>query len=616
VAADLVLLETIGEGVRMPKTATTTRVAGPMMRLTFTANALRDPEFRDYLQKKNAVKSKSWTWDIPFEREDDLSFIISEIKDEFGYPIIVMEIIDDVDSNIEKNFGIRDFSKLPIIRHSSAMPSFMYMPRVELGDINHNTFSMKVSEKLVDVANNLPSGDLKTRVSYMADGMRVGRHFLVATYDDVVVYADNAIGIVPEPGMQFRVKDPDSGHMVQTEVTEVVRDKPGHPKKGIHYKVRSLDDGKEITLKRPWVKPFDKDAAAHLEACGCEGPPPPQDDMLPENPSLGYFPGGDGSFFIFRLPEDGAHPMLQAPEAPAAMEPPGYGRFPGDGPPGPPPMLPPPPPSMPPVMPGMPPAMPHMEGPPPMGPAMAPLKIKPRSPYEGPGPLPFPPRGGPFSDEGAQPPHGSPFPGLMPPQEDHGPTEQDTQVFAPVSIPPRQNPDTPGEGDALDDSEQKILDEIKKKVKPKLKFTTMSRDPKSPSGAPEEEIEEAIKKLRSKVSDLPSIKDIRRDLTPAGKPVLFVHTTSPRGLEGKLPSSVNGFEVRIAPLHDSLAESESEGEDKEAADVLVAPSPDRAENGRSKGREIEPGPYPNQVSGPPPVGDELVKQIRDIPKLP
>lgn len=612
VAADRVLLETIGEGVRMPRTATTTRVAGPMIRLTFTANALRDPEFRDYLLKKNAVKSHLWTWDIPFEKEDDIAFVLSEIKDEFGYPIIVMEILDDVDSVLTKNFGIRDFSKLPIVRHSSAFPAFMYIPRVDPQDVRHNTCNMQVAEKLVDVANNLEKSALKTRVTHMADNMRVGRHFLVATHADVVVYADNAIGIVPEVGMQFRVKDPDTGKMTQTEVTEVMGDKPGEPKRGMRYKVRSLEDGKEIELRRPWIRPFDKDAAVRLESCGCGGPPMPPDEMLPEKPPLGYFPGGDGEFFIFRLPNEEEHPMLQAPPGPPPMmppppplmpppPPPGYGRFPGDEP----PML---APSM-------------MEHPMMEHPMMPPpLKIQPRSPYSPGGPFPFPPMGGPPSDAPAPPPPHGPRPPvvLVGPShtEEHGPVQRDTQVFAPVDAPPPppRNPDAPSEGEALDEAEQKILDKIKKRVKPGLKFKNLPRDPTAPSGALEEEIDDAIKKLKKKLSDNSSVKDIRRDLTPQGKPVLFVHTTMPKSLEGKLPSSVNGFEVRVSPLHNSLADGEDA--DKEAADVLVAPSEDRPNNGDSKGRELPPGPYLNQTSGPPPMGEELSRQTRDIPKIP
>lgn len=607
VAADRVLLETIGEGVRMPKTARMTRVAGPMIRLTFTANALRDPEFRDYLRKKNAVKSLHWTWDIPFDKEDDISFILSEIKEEFGYPIIVMEILDDSEAVLEKNFGIRDFSKLPIVRHSSVAPALMYIPRVEPGDLRQNTCNMQVAEKLVDVANNLSEGKLKTRVAYLADTMRVGRHFIVATYEDLVVYGDNAIGLVPEPGMQLRVKDPDSGSMVQTEVTEVVRDTPGHPKEGIRYKVRKLDDGKEIELKRPWIRPFDKDAAVRLETCGCGGPPMPPDETLPEKPPLGYFPGGDGSFFIFRLPEEAPHPLLGPagpPPGPPPLPmpepggcggppppPPPYGRFPGDEPPPPPlPLLPPP------------------------------LKIQPRSPFapqEEEVPFPFPPAGGPFSDAPAPPPPHGPRPPIVltgpPAQEEHGPVQQDTQVFTPAPPPKPTNPDEPSEGEALDEAEQKILDEIKKRVKPGLKFKNLPRDPTAPSGAQEEEVDDAIRKLRKQLSGNPSVKDIRRDLTPTGKPVLFVHTTMPKHLKEKVPTSVNGFEVRVSPLHDSLADGEDA--DREAADVLVAPSPDRPEQGKSKGREREPGPYLNQTSGPPPQGEELHRQTRDIPKM-
>lgn len=585
VAADRVLLETIGEGVRMPtRTATTTRVAGPMIRLTFTANALRDPEFRDYLRKKKAVNSRHWTWDIPFEKEDDIAFTLSEIKEEFGYPIIVMEIVEDIENRIYRNFGLRELGKLPILRHSSAL---LYIPRVARSEVRLGTVNLSVSEKLVDVANNLDDGDLKTRVAGLADNLRVGRHFLILTPQDMIRYKDGAVGVVPEPGMTFRVKDPDTGSMVQTEVTEVVRQKKGAPT----YKVRTIDTGKEISL----------DHGAFLNACGCGGPGP---DMAPDMgpsapPGLAHFPGGDGQVFLFRLPKKQEE---MAPPPPAPM---GYGRFPGEG--SPEPMAPPP------MMAPMPP--PLEPGPPMMGPPLkfTPLPPSPSAPPSG-GPLPFGPGGSPFSDVPAPPPpHGPPPPVVMGPppgKEEHGPIKQTTQVFAPVD-PPEQD----------EDVEQKVIDQIKKKVKPGLKFTNLPRDPIAPSGASEEEVDQAVKKLRDKLKGNPSVKDVRRDLSPHGKPVLFVHTTSPKSLEGKLPDSVNGFEVRVSPLHNSLADeidsSDREAEedsDREAGDSLVAPSPDRPENGDSKGREHGPTPYMNQVSGPPPMGDELNRQNRDIPK--
>lgn len=586
VAADKILLETIGEGVRMPRTATTLRVAGPMIRLTFTANALRDPEFRDFLRKKKAVQARHWTWDIPFEKEDDIAFVLSEIKEEFGYPIAIMQILDDAENAMYQNYNIRNFKDLPIVRHSSAL---QYIPRFDPGQVSLKTCDLSVSEKLIDVANQLQDGALKHKVANLADSLRVGAHYLVATFDDLVVYADNAIGIVPEPGMQFRVKDPDTGSMVMTEVTEVVRDKPGKPKKGMRYKVRTLDTGKEIEVKRPWTRPFDKDAATHLATCGCGDMQPPHD--MEGKPPVGYFPADDGSFFIFRLPEqdrmEPPAPPPPAPMPPALSEPMGppspYGRFPGDA-------------------------------PPPMPPFRVPPRVEPYNPEAVP---PFPPMGGPYNDVPAPPPpHGPPPPVVMgpPPQkEEHGPVKEDTQVFVPVDQ--THNPDVAHEGVPHDEVESKILDTIKKRVKPGLKFTNLPRDPIAPSGALEEDIDEALEKLRTRFKDNPDVKDVRRDLSPHGKPVLFVHTTKPKALkDDEVPSSVNGFEVKVSPLHDSLADEAAE--DKEAADVLVAPSPDRPENGHPSGagEHREPGPYGNQVSGPPPMNDPLVDQTRDIPK--
>jgi hypothetical protein len=552
VAADKILLETIGEGERMPKQASTVRVAGPVMRVTFTSNALRDPEFRDFLRKKNARKSKHCTYDVPFDRDEDISFFLSEVRDEFNYKIEVFQIMEDADEFVEKDFGVYRFSDLPLSRFSSFGRTLSYLPPVKNPpkNISANALSVLGAEKLVDVANNLPENHpLRSKVAGLADRLRVGAHILIATEEDVIRYADGAIGIVPEPGARWMERDPDTGAAALVEMVEVVRPKQGAPV----YKVRRLDTGKEIELRQS----LSKDACPPPPDGGNMALPPPP-PPAPESP-FGHIIGEDDVYYIVQIPKS---PGMQGP---GGFEPPPFGRFPGDEPPLPPP-----------------------------GAA-----------------LPF------VSPGGNLAPPAPPVSGL-PPAVDQGPVVEQEGVFV-VNDRPLTNPDAT-KPEQPDFAEEQLVEEIRKQTKPGLKFLNApARSPVAPSGATPAEIDEAVEKLRSMFKGDPRVKDIRRDLSPQGKPVLYLHCTMPRAMKDEVPDSVNGFSVVLAPLHDSLtkeidSESLSAEPSDTTADSLVNPMPNRPENGKSKGRDFPPGPYLDQVSGPPSMNDSLVTQIRDIPK--
>lgn len=541
VAADKVLLETIGEGERMPKQASTVRIAGPVMRVTFTANALRDPEFRDFLRKKNAVKTKHCTYDIPFEREEDISFFLSEVRDEFSYKVEVFQLMEDADEFVERDFGVYRFSDLPLSRFSSFRLALSYLPAAKNSPstVGRNSLSMKGAEKLVDVANNLAATNpLRERVAGLANRLRAGAHILIATAEDVIHYADGAIGLLPEPGARWAQKDPDSGELALVEMVEVRRTKQG----SALLKVRRLDTGKEIVLDKPWVHPYDRTA--------CGGEPAANPEM-----PFAHVVGEDDVYYIVQVPKA---PGLQGPAMPpppAGFGPAPFGRFPGDA--------------------------------PPLSPVPMPMAVEPGS-------LPFAP---------------------PPPMFDQGPVVQSEDVYV-VNDRPRSNPDS-GAGGQVDFTEQEIVEDIRQKTKPGLKFLNAPSGPSSPSGASSEEIDEAVAKLRSMFKADPRVKDVRRGLTPKGKPVLYLHSTMPRSTKNEAPDSVDGFEVVVSPLHDSLVREVSEGSPEPSdttADSLVNPMPNRPENGKSKGRDYPPGPYMDQVSGPPPMNEPLVVQVRDIPK--
>ncbi len=548
VAADKILLETIGEGERMPKQASTLRIAGPVMRVTFTSNALRDPEFRDFLRKKNARKSKHCTYDVPFEREEDISFFLSEVRDEFDYKIEIFQIMEDADEGVEKDFGVYRFSDLPLSRYSSFRLALTHLPAVKNPPthISGNALSMEGAEKLVDVANNLPKNHpLRTRVAGLADRLRVGAHLLIAVDEDIIRYADGAIGLVPELGARWMERDPDTGTSALVEMVEVVRPKQGAPT----YKVRRLDTGKEIELRHPRIQPVTKDAC----------PPPPGGANLPPESPFGHIIGEDDVYYIVQIPKA---PGQGPGGPPAGFEPPPFGRFPGD---------------------------------------VAPPALPPPG-----GALPFP-----FPGGNNHPTLPAPVSG-PPPAVDQGPVVEQEKVFVVEDQP---------QPEQVDFAEQEIIEDIHKKTKqPGFKFLNAPhKNPIAPSGAAEEEITEAVEKLRSMFRGDPRVKTVRRDLSPQGKPILYVHSTMPKAMRDEVPDSLNGFEVVLAPLHDSLLkETDNNGISAEpsdtTADSLVNPMPNRPENGKSKGRDFPPGPYLDQVSGPPSMNDSLVTQIRDIPK--
>lgn len=562
VAADKILLETLSEGTEMPRHASTVRVAGPMMRITFTANALRDPEFRDFLSKKKAVKSGSWQYDIPFEREEDLKFILNEIRDEFGYKIEIFEILDDVDISVDKDFGIRSFKDLPLSKFSAvngpARLMFTYIRPSNEMSAHRATASLETSEKLIDIANLLPADSpLKERVANLADRLRVGRSYLIASSDDVIRYADGAVGLIPEVGTRWQEKDPDTGDSSMVELVRV--DKKA--KRGPHYVVKALDSGKEFTIKRPWIRPFEKDACEHM------APPPPMMDggnlPLPPPPSmmgdgLAHFDTGNG-FYIFQLPSGD-----MMPEAP----PPGFGRFPGDAAPAPAPVA--PAPAAHPVLR----FMPRM-GPPP---APVPMDMAPPvdSPCGGPGPLPAPEE-------------------VMPPLAPSVDLPDSAQGPAPAAVVE--------EGPRVDSTKTYVPKE-EQKSKTKIKFTPVDPD-----------VDDVLAQLQDMFKGDPRVKDMRTSMGEDGAPVIHVHATTPKSMRDEVPEKIDGVEVRLSPFHESESSDEVDAEDKEASDNLVSPMSNRPQNGHPTIEDRPPGPYLDQVSGPPPVmWDPLLEQTRDITK--
>lgn len=565
VAADKVLLETIGEGERMPKHASTLRIAGPVMRITFTANALRDPQFRDFLRKKNARKAGHFTYEIPFDREEEINFFLSEVREEFNYKVEIFQIMEDADEFVEKDFGVYQYSDFPTSRAASFRLAMTYIPRVKNRTAMYeNTHSLVGADKLVDVANNLGENHpLHARVAELASHLRTGGNFLVAAAEDIIHYASGAVGVIPEEGTRWMAKDPDSGEQTMVEMVKAVRSgNTSLPK----YKVRRIDNGKEITLNRPWISPSREACGGDMMPAPIEGPPQGPGlpgpaiigpDMPPEVP-FGHIIGEDNMFYIVQVEKDKQMGPSLGPVEEAfhsvSPPPPPYGRFPGD------------------VV----------------------LSVPPRMETN----PPFPSSGGELSPV-------PPFSGPTPTPEQHAPA-----MFEEVVITVTDE----GSDSEADFAEEEILEDIEEHAT-KLKFKERSSDPVAPSGAEEEDVIEAISKLKSLFKGDPRVKEVRRGLSSKGKPVLYLHSTMPRSMKDEVPKSLGGFQVILAPLHDSLVKESKKDEDEDVvADSLVNPLPNRPQNGKLPKREYTPGPYLDQVSGPPPSGDVLVTQVRDIPK--
>lgn len=285
IAADKVLLGIIGEGERMPKHAETVKLAEQVMRITFTGNALRDPEFRDWLRKKHATKAKHMTWDIPFDREDDISFTLREIRDEFGYKVEVFHIMDDTDSLIEHDFGLYQLSDYPLSRYSAFRVAMTYVPPAESMEISLPSMSLEASARLKDVWAKLPGGPLRVRVASLSDRLRVAAHIFVASKKEVIHYANGAIGVIPEVGQRWVESDPDTQQPTVVELVEVI--KGGSDK--LAYKARSLDTGKEIILRRSWLR----------SACPNGGAPMPP----PPDAPAAHIIGEDDLYYIVQLPK-------------------------------------------------------------------------------------------------------------------------------------------------------------------------------------------------------------------------------------------------------------------------------------------------------------------------
>lgn len=103
ISSDKGVLYTLSEGDLMPKIAKDNGSCS-LMRVTFTMNAVLDPLFLDYLRSIGSTQFTKNTWDIPYQLEAEVDEILGHIKNEFGYPIQIFQILDgyEITGNAEE----------------------------------------------------------------------------------------------------------------------------------------------------------------------------------------------------------------------------------------------------------------------------------------------------------------------------------------------------------------------------------------------------------------------------------------------------------------------------------------------------------------------------------
>jgi len=180
-----------------------------VMRTTWTSNAMRDPDFKDYLRKLKAYMISSHTWDIPFSKEDDIDFILEEIKEDFGYPIQIFEVLESpeitTDGRRYDMYARACVSKVKI---------------VDKVIVTRTLPSLHIAAKIKDVIASIEDGGSKRDLCLLktaAQNLKVGRQFIIAATEELVQSKGN-IGVTPEIGDVFKIKHPQTGEDMEVEL--------------------------------------------------------------------------------------------------------------------------------------------------------------------------------------------------------------------------------------------------------------------------------------------------------------------------------------------------------------------------------------------------------------
>lgn len=186
ISANKDLLVRLDKGDSMPKVAMTKSAA--VMRLTFTSNARLDPAFRDYMRKMKAKKITENTWDVPFAKEDDIERIKAELKEDFGYPISIFQLIESPEIATDgRRYDI--YAMTCVAQARVKRDALVY---------NESTANVEFSDKLQDLYNLLNAqkpliNDLSKRaetIRLAAENLRIAKRFVIAREDEVSIHDD------------------------------------------------------------------------------------------------------------------------------------------------------------------------------------------------------------------------------------------------------------------------------------------------------------------------------------------------------------------------------------------------------------------------------------------
>ena len=170
ICADKSLLQELDKGTPMAKVATIRTAA--VLRMTFTGNAMRDTNFIDYFRSLNAVKYSENTWDIPFKNEADKERILTDIQKDFGYPIQVFQIVENIDRTLAP--WTYDVMAMTVVAQTRVVSNLEY---------TSDSSKLMLSDKLYDIASL--SGDTSNKLQTLAASLRVQANYVVASKEEV-----------------------------------------------------------------------------------------------------------------------------------------------------------------------------------------------------------------------------------------------------------------------------------------------------------------------------------------------------------------------------------------------------------------------------------------------
>ncbi len=97
-ACDKSALDLLVTGELIPRMASIKTAS--VLRLTFSLRAVANPEFKDFLRSLGGEPASPVSWDVPILQEADIENTFALVRERFGYPIMLYQIVDTPKQNI------------------------------------------------------------------------------------------------------------------------------------------------------------------------------------------------------------------------------------------------------------------------------------------------------------------------------------------------------------------------------------------------------------------------------------------------------------------------------------------------------------------------------------